>query len=215
MCAYIKPPKMDTLINLFGSSTKVKVIKLFVFNPGVAYDLDQIAEKTKESKVNVRKEVMILQRMKLVRRKSFYKVVTRKSGKNKKQVRVKSYGWTLDQGFKQLVALRGFLVSMNHLGPKDIANKLNRTGNIKLIITAGVFNQDHESRVDLLVVGDHVKRGMVDNAVRAIEAEIGQELRYAVFETPDFQYRLGLYDKLIHDILDFPHSKIVNKLGIR
>jgi hypothetical protein len=206
---------MDTLINLFGSAAKVKIIKLFVFNPGAAYDIDQIAEKAKESKVKVRKEVAILQKMKLVRRKSFYKIVTRKSGKNKKQVRVKAYGWTLDQGFKQLVALRGFLVSMNHLGPKDIANKLNRAGNIKLIITAGVFNQDHESRVDLLVVGDHIKRGIVDSAVRTIEAEIGQELRYAVFETPDFQYRLGLYDKLIHDILDFPHSKIVNKLGIR
>src|ERR1035437_6010543 len=206
---------MDTLINLLGSVAKVKVIKLFFFNPDTAYDLDQIADSTEEAKTNARKAVALMQKMKLVRRKSFYKIVTRKTGKKKKQVRVKTYGFALDQSFKQLAPLRGFLVSMNHLGPKDIITKLNRTGNIKLIITAGVFSQDPESRVDLLVVGDHIKRGMVDSAVRTIEAEIGQELRYAVFETPDFQYRLGLYDKLIHDILDFPHQKIVNKLGLR
>ena len=48
----------------------------------------------------------------------------------------------------------------------------------------------------------------------SIEAELGKELRYAVFETPDFQYRLGIYDKLIRDIFDSEHQKIIDKLGI-
>ena len=48
----------------------------------------------------------------------------------------------------------------------------------------------------------------------SIEAELGKELRYAAFETLDFQYRLGIYDKLIRDILDSQHQKILNKLAI-
>ena len=54
----------------------------------------------------------------------------------------------------------------------------------------------------------------MERVIRSIEAEIGKELRYASFETPDFRYRLGMYDKLVRDILDFPHKKVVDKIGV-
>jgi len=85
---------------------------------------------------------------------------------------------------------------------------------MKLVIVSGIFTQSNDSRVDLLVVGDNLKKSVLDNTIKTIEAEIGKEIRFAVFETPDFRYRLGLYDKLIRDILDFPHEKIVNRLGV-
>jgi hypothetical protein len=47
-----------------------------------------------------------------------------------------------------------------------------------------------------------------------MEAEIGKELVFASFETADFHYRLGMYDKLIRDILDYPHQKLLDKLNI-
>ena len=49
--------------------------------------------------------------------------------------------------------------------------------------------------------------------MKIIESEIGKELRYAYFSTEDFQYRLSMCDKLTRDILDYPHKKILNKLG--
>ncbi len=85
---------------------------------------------------------------------------------------------------------------------------------MKLVIISGIFIQNPESRIDLLVVGDHLKKGVIDSAIKTIESEIGSEIRYAVFETADFMYRYGLYDKLVRDILDFPHEKISNKLGV-
>jgi hypothetical protein len=42
-----------------------------------------------------------------------------------------------------------------------------------------------------------------------MEAEIGGELSYAVFETKEFLYRLNMYDKLVRDILDYPHEVVV------
>jgi hypothetical protein len=47
-----------------------------------------------------------------------------------------------------------------------------------------------------------------------MEAEIGKELRYAYFSTDEFRYRLSMYDKLIRDILDYPHRVLLDKLGI-
>jgi hypothetical protein len=54
----------------------------------------------------------------------------------------------------------------------------------------------------------------LERAIRDIESEVGKELTYAAFKTDDFIYRLGMYDKFIRDILDYPHEKILDKIGI-
>jgi hypothetical protein len=93
--------------------------------------------------------------------------------------------------------------------------RLQRVGKLKLVIISGIFINNYDSRIDLLVVGDMMKKGTLENVIKTIESEIGREIRYTYFETPDFQYRLGIYDKLIRDILDFPHEKILDKLNVR
>ena len=69
-----------------------------------------------------------------------------------------------------------------------------------------------ESRVDILVVGDKINKTSLQNAMQDIESQIGKELSYAVFNTEDFSYRLDICDKLVRDILDYPHRKILKKL---
>ena len=78
-----------------------------------------------------------------------------------------------------------------------------------MIIISGVFIKNHDSRVDLLIVGDKMKRGKIEEGVKRLEAEIGAELTYAVFDTKEFIYRLNMYDKLVRDILDYPHEVLL------
>jgi hypothetical protein len=205
---------METLTKLFGTVAKVKIIKLFVFNPEEAFDAKLVAERSKERLVKVRKELGLLEKMKLIKKRSFYKTEERGKRGKKKNVKVRASGFVLNQDFEFLTPLQQFLIKVNHFNQKDLVKKFGKSGTIKLIILSGIFIQDPESRVDLLVVGDHLRRAQVENTIRGIESEIGKELRYAVFETSDFLYRLGMYDKLIRDIIDFPHEKIVNKLGV-
>lgn len=80
---------------------------------------------------------------------------------------------------------------------------------MKLIIISGIFIKNHDSRVDLLIVGDKMKRKKIEEGIKKIEAEIGIELVYAVFETKEFIYRLNMYDKLVRDILDYPHEVVL------
>jgi hypothetical protein len=110
--------------------------------------------------------------------------------------------------------LDNFLTDVGPISDKEVVSTLSRTGTLKLVIVSGLFIHNPESRVDLLVVGDHIKKGKLVTAMAKIEAELGREIRYAAFETADWNYRRGLYDKLIRDILDFPHRKILNKLGL-
>jgi len=54
----------------------------------------------------------------------------------------------------------------------------------------------------------------LERAIRTLEAELGQELTYATFSTQDFNYRLGVYDRLLRDVIEYPHIALVDKIGI-
>ena len=115
--------------------------------------------------------------------------------------------------FSHTESLKSFLSSINPFKHKDIISKISRAGKVQLIIISGIFIKDPDSRVDLLVVGDGLRQGYLDRIIKTIESEIGIEIRYAAFETSEFNYRLSIFDKLIRDILDYPHEKsLINSI---
>jgi hypothetical protein len=190
---------METLSKLFGSEAKVKIMRLFLFNPETVFDVAEISKRTNENPTKVRKEINLLQKTNLVKHHAM------RSGKN---------GFALNNQFAYLLPLQNFLINIEPLQPKEIVRRIGKLGAVKLLLVAGVFIQNPESRVDMLIVGDHVKKAGLEHAMKNLESEIGKELRYSYFTTEDFNYRNGMCDKLIRDILDYPHKKLVNKLGI-
>jgi hypothetical protein len=68
--------------------------------------------------------------------------------------------------------------------------------------------------VDLLIAGDNLDERALARAVHVIEAELGREVRYASFSTEDFRYRRGVYDRLIRDVLDYPHRVAFDRIGL-
>ncbi|MEK7176113.1 MAG: hypothetical protein AAB695_01930 [Patescibacteria group bacterium] len=185
---------MTSVSYIFGGEAKVKIMRLVIFNPSSSFSPAEVASRAKTNASIARKELSSLAKAGLVK----------KRGKN----------FLLNRAYRYLPAIGNFLIDANPLSEKEIVKKIATAGNLKLILISGVFLHDPDSRVDILIVGDHIKQGKLHAIISSIEAELGKELRYAVFETSDFQYRLGIYDKLIRDILDSRHKKIFNKLGL-
>jgi len=204
---------MEILAKLLGSEAKVKIIRLFLFNINTPYDIADICERAKVTKVEAKREITTLERIGLVKKRAFTKDEVTSHSKKTIIKKVRTHGWVLDDKFPYLMALRNLLITVSLHKHEDLPYRFAHAGRVKLLVVSGVFIQDWESRVDLLIVGDNLKKTSIDNAVKTLESEIGRELRYSVFETADFEYRLGIYDKLIRDILDFPHKKVVDKLG--
>ena len=193
---------METLAKLFGSETKVKVMKLFLFNPQHVFLTKEIVDRVKSSPANVRRELLTLEKMRFIKRRTFQR-------KNKN-----SHGYSVQTQFPYLSSLQTFLLNSEPLNPKELIRKISKIGNIKLIIVSGIFIQDPASRADILIVGDNVRKSNLENVIKNLEAEVGRELKYAYFTTDDFKYRLSMFDKLIRDILDYPHKVVLNKLSI-
>jgi hypothetical protein len=205
---------MEILGKLFGSTARLKILRLFLFNPHEALDNKEVARRARVYSYTARREIDLFRRVGLLKKKILYQKVVKKVGKRTKVKSKRIVGWLLNEKFPYLQALRNFLTGTTPLRDNDILKRLGRIGRLKLVIVAGAFTQDPNSRIDLLIVGDAIKQPVLEAAVRSIETDLGKELRYAVFNTADFQYRLNIYDRLIRDVLDYPHQKVMDRLNI-
>ncbi|MBU6390334.1 hypothetical protein KGQ31_02185 [Patescibacteria group bacterium] len=205
---------MEILAKLFGSEAKVKIIRLFLFNPDQSFGPEDIAARAKTSSATVRREVHLLRKMGMVKGKRFLGIGHTKRNEKGTSRKKRIGGWILNPQFPYLPALQKLLINNVLIKHSEIIRRFNSTGRLKVIIVAGVFTHDSDSRVDILVVGDNLRMKAVEGVVRNFEAEIGKELRYAAFQTADFSYRLGMYDKLVRDILDYPHMVLLDRIGL-
>jgi len=148
----------------------------------------------------------------LVKRRDFSKIIIKKNHGKITESKKKSHGFILNAEFTYMSALKQLLMNTQSLDGGDIVKRLAKAGKLKLVVVSGVFIQDPQSRVDILVVGDRISKNVLDKTIKNIESEIGKELTYAYFEVLDYQYRLQMYDKLVRDILDYPHEVLLDKI---
>ena len=198
---------MNILGKLFGSTAQVKIMRLFLLNPETAFENKDITARSRITPSSVRKELTTLSSIGFIKKKSFVKETL--SYRNK-ILRRRVQGWSLNNSFRFIAPLRTFLIDAEFLKKEDIASKFKIAGKVKLLVVSGVFIQQPSGRIDILIVGDNLKRGLIEKTVRLLESDIGKELSYAVFDTKEFIYRTQMYDKLVWDVFDFPHERIVD-----
>ncbi len=206
---------MDTLGKIFGSNARVKILRLFLLNSLEVYDIATISLKTKVGMSETRREVQGLKKAGILNDKSFIKEIPPKRGARKTTpTKKRLQGFQLKANFPLLIPLKNLLVSETPLNRDEIMKRLKGVGKIKFLALSGIFLDDTDSRVDLLIVGDGLKKRAIESALKSIEAEVGKELSYAALETPEFLYRVSVYDKFVRDILDFRHDRLIDKLGV-
>ncbi len=206
---------MDILERIFNSPAQVKVMRLFLYNSDAIFDAAEVKKRTQLSSRAVSKEAHRLLASGFLRQRSGFIPLREEIsfGKNKRRKRVQ--GWILNPRFSYLEQMKDLLVGCHEVERIAIAKKFAKAGRIKLLVISGVFLRSDFSRVDILLVGDHLRHAVITQALKSIESSLGKDVRYAVFETKDFLYRLSVYDKFVRDILDYPHEKLVDRFGLR
>lgn len=189
---------MDPLSKLFGSSARVKLLRLFLFNDDQWYSVHDAAFRAKVSKPAAKKEILTL---------IAGRVLRKKPGKGGSL-------FTVNQKFAHYESLKIFLRTASGVTDANISSTLRKAGALRLVALSGIFTGVPESKVDLLVVGDRLDERALSTIVRSLEAELGRELRYASFTTEDFRYRIGVYDRLVRDVFDYSHRTILDKIGL-
>ena len=183
---------------LFGSKTRIKLLHLFLNNPGKSYYVREITRVIDEQINSVRRELANMLKV---------GVIKSKDADNKLYYEV-------DQRYEHYVPLRAIfsdaVMTSQELeattpSTLDWQTKLDELGGIKLAILSGVFVHGSGSSIDLLLVGKPTP-ARLKSFIKSIEKKEGRELNYSVLSYDEFYYRLSIRDKFITELVASKHT---------
>lgn len=207
---------LKELGKIFGSESRVKIMRFFLANSTVQINFDDLMRKVKVRKVELKKELKNLISIYFINEIVLIEEIEIKQKKGKVKIKQKKEnGYELNTSYVFANSLAGLLLDFRYIDRKELLEDMKRYGKIKLLCLGGIFMQDEEGKLDLLVAGDALDKERIDDYIKKLEADFGTELRYAVFESEEFRYRVNMFDRLIKDFWKRPHEKIIEKIETR
>ncbi len=210
------------LEQLFGSKTRVKLLKLFLNSSDKVYFVREIARALNSQINSIRRELMNLKALGIIREVPVSKesyLVAKKGGKNKFSGKLKRVErkdalkkfFQANQDFILFSELRALLLKADFLLEKNFVKAVQRAGNADYLALTGNFVGLPAIPVDLLLVGRFNRRRLA-RLVRVFEKDFGREINYTVMSRQEFKYRKDITDRFLYDILENKKIVMVNNL---
>lgn len=204
---------IDILGKIMGTPARVKLMRLFLFHPKTDFTREELINRTKTPLQVFKTELTLLEKVNFITKREITKTIVKttkhKTSAQKKQVIV----YRINDNFPLTEPFSALLLESELVHIPELSSRLKPIGKLKLLVLSGIFLKESDRPLDLLIVGDKLDISAATKIIGVLESEMGRELRYALFTTEDFLYRIKMYDKLVRDLLEFPHQKIINQLG--
>jgi hypothetical protein len=184
------------LEQLFGSRTRVKLLRLFLTNPGTPFYVREISRKVGEQLNSVRRELANLSRLSAIE-------VSAEGDKKYYQ---------LNSKFVLADELKAVLLKSQILVEQDLIKRIREAGRVKYFALTGTFTGAKQSPTDIIVVGK-LDRASFLKAIERFQREVGKELNYTVLSAREYNERRNLGDKFILTILNNPKVVVVDEIG--
>jgi hypothetical protein len=190
---------------LFGSKTRVKLLYLFLNNPGQSFYVREITRVIGEQINSVRRELSNMISI---------GIITSDSSDNKLY-------YQINQRYEYYVPLKAIfsnneadktamLVKADDKSNDGYMDLLKDLKGLRLAVLAGVLVKGSMTPVDILLVGD-VASAKVGKIIKSIEKTEGREINYSVISYDEFYYRLSIRDRFITEILNGKHKVVIDK----
>ena len=190
--------------SLFGSKTRVKLLRLFLNNPEKSFYVREITRMIDEQINSVRRELANMVSVGIVQQDA---------------IDNKLY-YSVNEDYPYIKPLAAIFSDKNTEGGMGAASSvswkdsLGRMRGLRLAIISGKLVVGSSSAVDLLLVGDDMSAVTIKNLVKKIEKDRKIEINYAVISYDDFYYRMSVKDRFIMDIVRNKHSVLVDTENI-
>lgn len=183
------------LEHLFGSRTRLKLLRLFLTHPGEQFFVRELSRKIDERLNSVRRELANLERITLVE----------SSAKNQKRFYRLNTQCVLYPELKALIIKARLAIEQGSL------KKLKQTGAISLLILSGVFTGVDDAQTDILIVG-RLNRRKLRSFIRQLQEHFESEIRYTIMSKKEYGYRIEITDRFLFTILDTQHVTLIDTL---
>ncbi|MCK4539684.1 hypothetical protein KAU09_00845 [Candidatus Parcubacteria bacterium] len=225
------------LSKLFGSTARVKILKLFLLHPNEKYYIRQLARDLSLQLNSVRRELDNLETFGILTSNLIdinnknedlssveeflaYSKAESSTGKTKKGKNKNSDDNKSDKKYYQVNTnfvlyeeIRALIVKAQLLYEKDFVEKLQIAGRPKLLILTGLFVNDDNAQIDLLVVG-RLNKGKLLKQINNLEKELGLEVNFTLMDLKEFKYRRDITDVFLYEILEGKKLVVIDELDL-
>lgn len=199
------------LEKLFGSNSRVKILKLFLLNPAEKFYIRQLSRDLKLQLNSVRRELENLEKFGILT-SDLKNEAEGKGGKEAAGGQEKKY-FRANPNFVLFDEIKALIVKAQILYEKDFVRKLNSIGKVKLLVLTGIFVNNPNTLIDILMVGKINKPKLV-KLIRELEVELGKEINFTVFDSREFKYRRDITDIFLYGILDGRKLVVIDEVGL-
>lgn len=196
------------LEHIFGSKSRVVLLRMFINNPEKFFFVREIARSLDLHLNSVRRELNNLEDLGIIQsstKEDLEKELEKETKDNKKY-------YKLNRNFIFLDELRSILIKANLLMKHSFVGKLDKIGDVWLLLLSGVFVGWDTAPADVLVVGN-VNKVKFQKLIHDIEKELGRAVNYTVMSRQDFMYRRGLTDRFLYDLLEHKNIILIDKIN--
>lgn len=196
---------------LFGSKTRVKLLRLFYSNPNRSFYVREITRKIDEQINSVRRELSNLLSIGIIasdttnnrlyyevnQEYEFYQPLSMIFGVGDAAVAAQV---TPDEAVAP--------VKVRSVDPEIV--ELTSVGNVELAFYTGQFTRDESSGVDMLIIGD-LNQVKLQKYMKDLEEKEKKEIRYVAMSPSEFTYRQQVKDRFITNVLSAKKQVLVDK----
>lgn len=208
------------LEKLFGSVSRVKLLKIFLLNPDKKYYIRQLARDLKLQVNSVRRELGNLEEFGLLvsddnnsinlapvsNGRKAPAIVEEKSSNLKE----KKYYW-VNKSFILFSEIKSLIVKSQILAGESFIISLKKFCEPKFILLSGMFVNNTNSPTDVLIVADIKKENLLQ-IINDLEGEMGREINFTLMDEEEFMYRQEIADVFLHSLLNSRRMILLDKI---
>jgi len=198
---------------LFGSKTRVKLLRLFYSNPNRSFYVREITRKIDEQINSVRRELSNLLSI---------GIISSDTTNNRLYYEV-NHDYEYFQPLSMIfggteMAVKAddeevILPAATKPVDPEVA-EISALGNVELALYTGQFTRDESSGIDMLIVGD-VNQTKLQKFMNSLETKEKKDIRYVVISSSEFDYRRQVKDRFITTVLSSKKQVLIDKKQLK
>jgi predicted transcriptional regulator len=192
------------LDKLFGSKTRVLLLRLFLNNSEKYFFVRELARNLDIHLNSVRRELDNLEEIGII------SSVNKPPEENAEEESDNKKYYRLNRNFAFVEDLQSLFVKAHMLMENTLADKVAKLGDIDLFVLSGIFAGKEESPCDMLIVGALSKQ-KIQRFIAKFEKEMSRSLNYALMTRSEFNYRRSVADKFLLEVLENKNIILINR----
>ncbi len=199
------------LEHLFGSKTRVKLLRFLFRHEFEAFYVRELARLLETQMNAIRREIAILALAGLVN-----EVEAPGHAKDEPGAGVDRRKYVqLNTASPLYPELQSLMMKARLLEEQQFVEELKtRAGDLKLLMLTGRFTGALQAQTDMLLIGAVKERALAE-LIAHYEKELGFDIRYTVMAEKEFWDRRHVMDKFIYTLFEGKHVMVLNTLNVR